>query len=295
MDKDRVLKSCRDKEAYPAVFTITDGIGIRTEKTESRGEMVSVKSWEGKRKVCLDITTWRGTSMNAIHYYGKITIDGVNMQYVNEPNVMGSCDIKKYGALCAYQYKTELLHELTAEEIEDDPERWSDYDAGSFTNGFESLEDLIETFKEVAKVRFCGEGWEFLVDIYNSSKPRTLSEFEDYINPKPKTSESEPNCLLMKDNGEEMNLNIDFEQLENQQITLQIVGLLGAVIPISFIKLKNDDILFISNLEDGDADNNDAATAVLRESGILRTEIFGNALLVKNYPAKVMADYLLQL
>lgn len=101
--------------------------------------------------------------LTPIHYYGKIVIQGVDMEYDGQPGC-STMIFDKNIPLAHYTYEFELKRPLTKEEIDKNPERWGDcYHEGDLTNCFESIDDVIELAKEVFKMRFTGE-WEFFID-----------------------------------------------------------------------------------------------------------------------------------
>lgn len=149
---------------YPNIFPYNCGLDIVLPKKK----LHAVRSWgytkgNQKRRATLEITTFRGVSSNAIHYYGKINIQGVNMEYDGEPGhskMIFDTNIP----LAHYTYNLVLKRPLTKEEINKDSQRWGDYyDEGDLTNCFETIEDVIELAKQVFRLRFNGE-WEFYVE-----------------------------------------------------------------------------------------------------------------------------------
>lgn len=74
------------------------------------------------RTVTLDITTYRGVSWNAVHYYGNIIIDGVSFSPEDSPNTYTMCtetyEAEEKNPLAAGFYRIELVRPVTSEEIE---------------------------------------------------------------------------------------------------------------------------------------------------------------------------------
>lgn len=115
--------------------------------------------------VKIEITSFRGISFDAIHYYANI--------YVNQPNI---CKVENGQTLscggyiceewrnmpksttdnCGGIWHIEVRRPLTQSEIEADPNRWKGYDADDFTSSFETKEEAIEVAEKVAAIRFPG-------------------------------------------------------------------------------------------------------------------------------------------
>lgn len=167
---EQVIKQSQgEKYVYPDIFTDNCGLDIIL----PNDKLHAVKSWgytkgNSKRRATLDITTFRGVSFNAIHYYGKINIQGVNMEVDGKPG-HSRMIFDDNLPLAHYIYCLELTRPLTKEEISEAPERWGDYyQEGDLTNCFETIEDVVALAKEVFRLRFTGD-WEFYVESpYNS-------------------------------------------------------------------------------------------------------------------------------
>lgn len=165
MTLEQVIKQSQsEKCVYPDIFLDNCGLDI----VLPEDKLHAVRSWgytkgNSKRRATLEITSYRGISFNAIHYYGKIKVQGVNMEYDGQPG-HGTMIFDNNIPLAHYNYELVLTRPLTKEEMDEDPERWGDYyNEGDFTNGFETIEDVVALAKEVFKLRFTGE-WEFHVE-----------------------------------------------------------------------------------------------------------------------------------
>ncbi len=81
MTLEQIVKQSQGEQyVYPDVFTDKCGLDIIL----SNDKLHAVRSWgytkgNPKRRATLEITTFRGISFNAVHHYGKIKIQGVNM------------------------------------------------------------------------------------------------------------------------------------------------------------------------------------------------------------------------
>lgn len=74
-DIKEAIEHCWDRKDYPEVFRDDAGLDISIPGFITRGSWIRNNS---PRTVTLDVTTYRGVSWNAVHYYGNIIIDGVS-------------------------------------------------------------------------------------------------------------------------------------------------------------------------------------------------------------------------
>lgn len=165
MTLEQIVKQSQGERCvYPDIFLDNCGLDIVLPEKN----LHAVRSWgytkgNSKRRATLEITTFRGISFNAIHYYGKVKIQGVNMEYDEQPG-HSTMIFDNNIPLAHYTYDFELKRPLTKDEIDEDPDRWGDYyHEGDLTNCFETIEDVVALAKEVFKLRFTGE-WEFHVE-----------------------------------------------------------------------------------------------------------------------------------
>lgn len=156
-----------DRKDYPEVFRDDAGLDISIPGFITRGSWIRNNS---PRTVTLDVTTYRGVSCNAVHYYGNITIEGVSFSPEDRPNIYTMCketyEAEEKNPLAAGFYRIELVRPVTSEEIEEDSSRWSGYEVGDNTNAFYSPEDVIALAKEVCKARFLGN-WKLKIVDYS--------------------------------------------------------------------------------------------------------------------------------
>lgn len=161
------IRDFMSNHEFDSISVIDDkaGLDFKDEKTRAipGGSFIYEKKSK-TRCVKLEITSFRGVSWNAIHYYGKLIADGIDFQCLDNPNVSTSnWDAKKKSPFCQWRYTFELRRPITQEEIDADPDRWEYYAPGSFTNGFDTKEEIIKLAKECFKMRFSGE-WELWVE-----------------------------------------------------------------------------------------------------------------------------------
>ena len=115
-------------------------------------------SW-GKPTVTLNIQTWRGMSIGAMHYYGKLEIRLPEMTDVSSKHTLSSnFFIPMYENYCI-----ELTQELEQWEIDKYPENYKYNDAGDRHRGFYTEKQLVDHGRKIFTEIF-GEGWIFKVE-----------------------------------------------------------------------------------------------------------------------------------
>ena len=150
---------------FPLVIDDKAGLDYKDEKTRAIPHNSCIYQKKSKtRCVKLEITSFRGISWNAIHYYGKLVADGIEFQCLDNPRTTTSnWDAKKINPFYQWRYEFDLRRPVTQEEINHDPDRWECYQLGTFTTSFDTKEEIIALAKECFKMRFTGE-WELWVD-----------------------------------------------------------------------------------------------------------------------------------
>lgn len=170
-----IIKSCRDEHKLPDVIPSTHGVGI-TFKDEKGKEYTTILGYSktGARELRARITSWRGISAGAIHYYGKIVCYDLPLKYLGDDgkecvsSISGYFDRHKPNECKGFDI--EVVRELTQKEIDEDPRRWEYYSAGDITNCFETEEEVFNLMKEIFKKRFKGH-WEMEIeDSYGRTK-----------------------------------------------------------------------------------------------------------------------------
>lgn len=167
MNIKEAIEHCWDRKDCPEVFRDDAGLDISIPGFITRGSWIRNNS---PRTVTLDVTTYRGVSWNAVHYYGNITIEGVSFSPEDRPNTYTMCketyEAEEKNPLAAGFYKIELVRPVTYKEIEEDSSQWDGYEVGDNTNAFYSPEDVIALAKEVCKARFKGN-WKLKIIDYS--------------------------------------------------------------------------------------------------------------------------------
>lgn len=154
-----------NKADFPLI--IDDKAGLDYKDDETKAILSSSCIYKKKSKtrcVKLQITSFRGISCGAIHYYGKLIADGVAFQCLDNPNMTTSnWDAEKKNPLYQWKYEFELCRPATQEEIDHDSDRWYGYAPGDFTSSFDTKEEIIVLAIQCFKTRFRGE-WELWVE-----------------------------------------------------------------------------------------------------------------------------------
>lgn len=146
---------------------IDDKAGLDFKDDETRAIRSSSCIFQKKSKtrcVKLEITSFRGISWGAIHYYGKLIADGIAFQLLEQPSTTTSnWNARKQNPFYQWKYEFTLCRPLTQEEVNQDPDRWYAYKSGDFASCFDTKEEIIALAKECFKFRFVGD-WELWVD-----------------------------------------------------------------------------------------------------------------------------------
>lgn len=150
---------------FPLVIDDKAGLDFKDEKT--RAILNGTGLFEKKSKtrgVKLEITSFRGISLGAMHYYGNLIADGIDFLCLDKANTTTSnWEIQKINPLYRWRYEFELKRPVTQQEIEQDSDRWNHYAPGDFTTSFDTKEEIIALAKQCFRMRFAG-AWELWVD-----------------------------------------------------------------------------------------------------------------------------------
>lgn len=151
---------------FPMKIDDKAGLDFQDEKTRAIVHSSGIFNKKNKtRCVKLKITSFRGISLDAVHYYGKLIADGIDFQLIKDPRITTSnWEAKKINPFYQWTYEFRLRRALTEDEIKSNPNRWDYYAPGDFTDCFNTKEELIALATECFKMRFSGE-WElWMVD-----------------------------------------------------------------------------------------------------------------------------------
>jgi hypothetical protein len=132
------LKHCQveyGEGTLPDIIPVDFGVGVKFKDDEGT-EYTTLPRDRYSGIIQAKITSWRGISIGAIHYYAKIHLSDPNLSYIEDgkkcqSSISGSFD--KFKPNDAKSYQISVVRELTSQEIFDDPERWECYRVGSDT------------------------------------------------------------------------------------------------------------------------------------------------------------------
>lgn len=170
--KELILCSSNEKVNYPDIFTEDCGLDIFNPSKKTH----AIPSWGANmrykiRRVIIEISTYRGISFNAKHYYGKLIVDGVHMEYDDTPGKSNmDFAFEKEEPLSGYKYDLFLKRRITKEDIEKYPDDFGDYEIKDLTNRFNSKQEIIDLALKVFKHRFIGNWDLYLKDIHGNIK-----------------------------------------------------------------------------------------------------------------------------
>lgn len=169
-----IKRSQSERYEYPDIFTDDCGLDLKG----YNGKYKAMPSWGHRksntlRRITLEITTYRGICGDAIHFYGKLVVQGVEMK--RDPNekdydIHKASEWKDKNPLSAYQYWLKLTRPVTQAELDADKNarypaevRFEWADVGDLTERWNSTEELIDFATQVVKARFKGK-WAFYVN-----------------------------------------------------------------------------------------------------------------------------------
>lgn len=137
------------------VFDITYGTSLEFKNIEGH-KCRSVKR-EKPGRIVLNISTFIG-SINAIHYYGMLTVYDLSFTDLKTNKTHSTCgygDHLKPKEMLGLDIR--LHRKLTQAEIDDDPERWKCMIAGYWTECFITEKDVIRKAKQIVKKCFTSD------------------------------------------------------------------------------------------------------------------------------------------
>lgn len=85
MDLNKAVEHCWDRRDYPEIISDDAGLDISIPRFITRGPW---KEHNRPRRITLNVTTYIGTSWNAVHYYGNLDIEGISFSQEDSPNTM---------------------------------------------------------------------------------------------------------------------------------------------------------------------------------------------------------------
>lgn len=156
---DKIMSHCQDRYDYP--FVINKGYGLDFILPDCPG----VKVREPHEYVVkLEIRTWRGITPVASHYYGTLKANAPELCMVGEMEktfYVGGYVSDYWSKLKPSErkfindgYEVDVCRTITKDDLIRQPERFMNYDVGSKTNAFYTINTLVHYAKEIARVRF---------------------------------------------------------------------------------------------------------------------------------------------
>ncbi len=159
---------CLDNHSYPA--SIGADMGLDLKLGDRPDYFVKLPRTPGR--VRIRISSFRGVSPGAVHYYATIIGDGV--QLCSE---QGNGRIRIHGGAISEEWvnihskdpryvpeiRMEVVRPLTQKEIDDDLQRWEHYDEGDMVMAFYTPDEALKAAMDIVAARFTGE-WEKVVE-----------------------------------------------------------------------------------------------------------------------------------
>ena len=160
-----IMECSSDRGVLPEYFNINVGLDF---KLKTRPELYAKVN--NPRTVKIILTTFRGLSWDAVHYYSKIEADGI---YIVDPETNYSiggyiCEEyknlpKEKDAIWSWKYEIEVERYITQQELDENPNRWRGYELGWTTNAFYTKEDALAQALKIVEARFSPE-WTVEID-----------------------------------------------------------------------------------------------------------------------------------
>ena len=121
MDLNKAVEHCWDRRDYPEIISDDAGLDISIPRFITRGPW---REHNRPRRITLNVTTYIGTSWNAVHYYGNLDIEGISFSQEDSPNTMTMCsetydaeDIKNMFAMSKKAFKATLTKLIDEKKI----------------------------------------------------------------------------------------------------------------------------------------------------------------------------------
>lgn len=118
MDLNKAVEHCWDRRDYPEIISDDAGLDISIPRFITRGPW---REHNRPRRITLNVTTYIGTSWNAVHYYGNLDIEGISFSQEDSPKhndyvFRKPMMLKKKNPLAGGMYHIELVRPVTREE-----------------------------------------------------------------------------------------------------------------------------------------------------------------------------------
>lgn len=166
MEIKEAIRLC-DSESYIYPDILDSSIGLGRHETV---DVIGIISWDRKnkgtrRKIIIKITTFRGISSDAVHFYAKLIVDGVYTANINDLDKCENVSRKQEQEFpeLGYKYNFNIRRIVNQAEIDLNPKMWEYYDGGDQTDRFTTKLELISHATELIKLRFTGD-WDVFVE-----------------------------------------------------------------------------------------------------------------------------------
>ena len=113
------------------------------------------------RRIYLKISTYRGISSDAVHYYGKIRFDGIDAEFGDIAGRHTFPD-KKFPMIWR-DWEIQINRMVDENDIKLYPDKFNGYGLNYPTNRFNTTDELISKAKQVIETRFKGD-WELKIE-----------------------------------------------------------------------------------------------------------------------------------
>ena len=110
---------------------------------------VSDSDYRPKDTLIVEVSTWMGISLNAVHYYGNLRIPSINF-VDRHGSIIGG-----YGIPTTLR-EVELHRGITLQELTERPDRWKGYNVGDPVPGFDTIDDVVKRAGIVVARHFPG-------------------------------------------------------------------------------------------------------------------------------------------
>lgn len=158
-----ILSFCRDSDNYPDIFPLDFCKDIKLSSKPQYKFFI-----REPRTVTIEISSFSGYAVGAVHYYVSILGDSAHVKDVETNSLVGGYLGEEYRELCSKLgfapdrvYRIEVTRRLTESDLYSVGNRWKGYEVGDFTNAFSSREEALELAKNIVKIRF--PGWKVIV------------------------------------------------------------------------------------------------------------------------------------
>ena len=142
------------------VIPVTIGVGFEYVKDGHRHISVAPAK---PREVVLDITSYRGVSPGAVHYYGKLQYWGAHFVRDDCPDMMYGWSGGDDMPIQCQSFKVELTRALTEKDFRDTYNRFDGYKVGDRQYTFNTVAEIKRRAKREFK-RIFGPGWKYVDD-----------------------------------------------------------------------------------------------------------------------------------